>query len=125
MHSWTAGCDTGRPLRSTLVSLSRMSQLRLLALLVCASLALGLAGCGNKNSEPPPREALATEKERARNLEAQKADEARRRETAEKDASAWKTATMVSLSGIVVALIVGVGIGSRARSKAERSHHDK
>lgn len=112
-----------------------MPQVSLRTLVICAALTFGLAGCGNRSPEPPPKvpvepppkvvAELATEKERARSLEAQKAEEARRREIAEKDASSWKTATMVSVIGIVVALIVGVGIGSRARGKAERNQHDK
>lgn len=104
-----------------------MFQVSLRALVVCAGLVSGLAACGDRNPEPPPKVAaqLATEKERARNLEAQKAEEARRREAAEREASTWKTATMVSVIGIVVALMIGAGIGSRARRKAERDQHDK
>jgi hypothetical protein len=112
-----------------------MPQVSLRALVICAALTFGLVGCGNRSPEPPPKvpvepptkvvAELATEKERARSLEAQKAEEARRREIAEKDASSWKTATMLSVIGIVIALIVGVGIGSRARGKAERTKHDQ
>lgn len=102
------------------------SPLRALILFLPVALAISLSGC-NKNPEPSPQVVaeLATQKERAKNAEVSKAEEARKREIAEKDASSWKTATMLSVIGMVVALIVGVGIGSRVRKQAERSQHDK
>jgi hypothetical protein len=103
-----------------------MSRISFRALLVCTALAFGLVGCG-KDPEPPPKVVaeLATQKERARNLEAQKAEEARKREIAEKEASTWKTATMVVVIVSVVALLLGVGIGSRSRRKAEQDRNDR
>lgn len=75
-------------------------------------------------AEPSPKVAaeLATEKERARNAEVQRAEEARKREAAEKEADYLKTAVMVLVVSVGCALILGVGIGSRARKKAGGDH---